>query len=282
MCNVRVLVIGKDISKQYSGIICELRNLNTDITNSVSITLPTSQSIRSIFSGSESLVALPQGCQTTIRSPWQALVVCLLLLDPILELSCDRYASALIHLKRLGYVEAAVETSLEIKKHLKRLKLGHTPKISHHLLLTTYIRILELILLASRRFDKLHVGQNELEPVVVACLAELFELRLSALERNNLHIDIKRVLLRLLANNSDGLDIHLPEVTVLLQAVLRAARSSTWNDGPAKDLKVSYHALNRYMEIANDFIVSVRTVARGSGYYQRGDNPRSRKPTRYH
>lgn len=260
----------------------ELHNLSSSISNTFAVTLPTSRSIRSIFSGSESLVALPPGCQTTIRSPWQALVVCLYLLDPILELSCNRYTSALIHFKRSGYLEGVVETSLDIKRILKRLKFAHIPRTSDHLLLTAYVRSLELILLASEGLDKQYISQHGFEPVIVSCLTEVLELRLSALENGDLPIDIKRVLLRLLANNFGGLDVHLPEVTILLQAILRAACSSTWNDGPARELKVSYHASDRCVGIANDSVVSMRTMARESGYQQCSDDSRIRKSIQCH
>lgn len=175
-----------------------------------------------------------------------------------------------------------MEASLNIKKHLKRLKFAHTPRTSDHLLLTAYVRSLELIFLASEALDKQHIGQHGFEPVIVSCLTEVFELRLSALESGDLPIDIKSIFLRLLANNFSGLEDDAPEVQILLQAILRAARSSTWNDGPAKELKVSYHDSDRCVGIANDSVVSMRAMARRSGYYQCSDESCSRKPIPCH
>ena len=175
-----------------------------------------------------------------------------------------------------------METSLEVKKHLRRLKLAHIPKNSDPTLLKSYVRSLELILLASEVFDKQRIGQNGFEPVVVTCLTELFEPRLPALEGGDLQTNIKRALLRLLANNFSGSDTPFSEITVLLHAVLRAANPSTSNDGSARELKVSYHALDGYVGIANDFTVSMRTMARESSYYQNGDSSNTRQPTQCH
>ena len=136
-----------------------------------------------------------------------------------------------------------MEICIEVKKCFRRLILAWTPKVSDHLLLATYIRSLELVLLASGRSSKQNIVQNSVEPVVVTCLKDLLDARLNTLAVDEFQNSITNTISRVLEIISSVSDIVFPEIALLIQAILQPARTTPESERLAKKLKVYYFLL---------------------------------------
>lgn len=131
-----------------------------------------------------------------------------------------------------------METLLEAKRHLRGFILAWTARSPDHLLLTTYFRSLELILLASKGFGERHAVQNYVEPIIIACIRDIVDAQLSTVQVVELQNYVTKTIARLSEINSSSPNIIFPELAQLVQAILHAANSTSESERLTGKLKV--------------------------------------------